>query len=495
MDLPILLPHHLDYIKGSSSAEDILLLLNNNPADLIVFFEKACSDEAWAMANTSFMRGLLELLTNDFFAGILDIEIANRAKNCIHEHYKVLYKQIPKDVSVVVGEKLLAANSMLLGTNSSLLLDILRRECIETGKKTLTLRSSSEVFLEAALEYIHSGRIKELWKKDQYLVLKVLKEAANWEMDGMVSFCASVFSRYLHKGNALRFLKISHEEGWYALKLACIDYINKMKKEVIFHNIDNNSLSLEFVNLRDEALDVFEDIKKDVTHLSFHGELSDDPSFSYALKNSPSLVEVDISQTQHYSDRLFDIPIHIKSLNLSMCPWLTTANLAKILFHCSNLHTLLISSNTQLDYSCWPLLAHLKQLENLDVGKCNIFGDDLELISKASVDLKSLSLQRCVDITDESVIELARNQSYLEEVNLSKTNVGDSAIIELAYQCRQLRKLHLSRCASVTDFGVIEVVKKGLNLRFLDITQTDISKGAIEEIYKLNKSIVLSQSQ
>ena len=66
--------------------------------------------------------------------------------------------------------------------------------------------------------------------------------------------------------------------------------------------------------------------------------------------------------------------------------------------------------------------------------------------------LTSINLSGCKEITDVSVIEIAKGCSQLTSINLSRCfNTTDASVIEIAKGCSQLTSMNLEYCSNITD--------------------------------------------
>jgi BTB/POZ domain len=490
MDLPVALPHHLASLKNIENENEMLKVLVNEPTDLIAFFESACSDTAWSVRHQTVMSKILVWMTYQFFHGALAVEIAERVQKQVFEHYALIGELLPKDIAVVSDEKTYSANSLMFGMSSSVLLGYLREECVEKEGEILEITDASNETVEAAIEYIHSGEVENLWKKDWSLVLKILREAADWEMEGLVDFCARIYKRYLNRGNAVNILEMAHQNGWYELKKGCFEFINQQNVGVSFQDDGVDELTLNFHRYSKEAMEMFHRLSGEVTFLGFDYELIENSSFTEVITHVPLLKGVNLQNTRHYSERLKGIPENIDQLDLSMCEWLNEETLVYIIETCPFLKVLKLNSNVQLDYHSWSQLHTLDNLEHLEVSRCNQMGDDdFLVIIRGCPHLRRLCIEGCHRLTDDSLVELSLAISTLVSVDFSRTGATDAVITELAYRNRQLRELKLERCTLISDHGIMEVVKLAPNLKLLDLTGSSISSDAKNRLLSINQHL------
>ena len=73
--------------------------------------------------------------------------------------------------------------------------------------------------------------------------------------------------------------------------------------------------------------------------------------------------------------------------------------------------------------------------------------------------LTSINLSCCDEITDASIIEIAKGCSQLTSINLYNCRkITDASVIEIAKGCSQLTSINLNDC-NITDASVIEIAK------------------------------------
>ncbi|MFA5075101.1 MAG: hypothetical protein WC436_03270, partial [Candidatus Babeliales bacterium] len=115
--------------------------------------------------------------------------------------------------------------------------------------------------------------------------------------------------------------------------------------------------------------------------------------------------------------------------------------------------------------------------------------------------LQKVDFSYCDKITDQSIIELIKNNhhcyyinkdyfatlsSILKEINLNNcVQITDKAIKEIAYNCRFLEFLHLSGCNQITDEAIKELLFCCPNLRRLYIYErNNISDLLIQKFHE-----------
>lgn len=483
MKLPALLPKNLAY---SAEAEDGLNLLNmlvKIPHDFIVFFEYACDDETWSGMHGDFMELAIQWMTNHFYQDKMLVETAQRAVSKIREHYHILYRYIPNNITFNVNGTALEQNSMFWAASSDFFRSLLRNECRDQNKTELTLDEVDRDVFDQIEEFIRTGTVKELWRKDQPKVFEVLRQATEWGLTDLMLFCEDILKRYIARGNVIDTMIMSHEEGWQMLKEACMDFINGLDVGVHFESGDPDHLAIEFLDFREDALDIFEGVHFHLTHLICGHNLTEQASFSDVVNRCPSMICLDISRSRTFSDRLVDIPESLEELNVSKCLWLSNKNLENMIEICPNLSKITMSSNVQTDYAGWGLLRKLKKLNKLDISGCfQVNDEDFKIILQACRKVTHFYMQLCTGLSDEAFYELAKNIPKLTDLDISRCSISDAALIDLVTRCKQLYTLNLTRCTNLTEKGVIEAVRFAPNLQFLNITKCRLPALVVDNI-------------
>ena len=86
-------------------------------------------------------------------------------------------------------------------------------------------------------------------------------------------------------------------------------------------------------------------------------------------------------------------------------------------------------------------------------------------------ELRTLNLRGCFNITDTSVLEVARRCSNLQSLILRGcSNITNTSVLEVARRCLNLQTLNLWECRNIFDASVLEVARGCSNLQILDLT-------------------------
>ncbi|EFB40109.1 hypothetical protein pah_c260o006 [Parachlamydia acanthamoebae str. Hall's coccus] len=487
MLMPAFLPSELMYLSSSEEDEPLFHKVKENIYVFNAFFDASVEDGEWLLRHNEFLRLGLEWVTEQFATDRIPFHISKNIGKKIRQHFSQLELSIPLDLTCHVGERHLETNSLLFGTASDFLHDFFLKECLgKTRPSIITLRGVEWDVLTTLTEWMKFGEIPSLWKREEKFLWSVLKQATTWEMAPVAELTQEVLTRYLNRANIYDHLILTHEQGWRFLKHACCDLINGLGLSVRVFEPGENGLGLEFLEFNHHSLDVFDRLQKWITHLAFSLSLTEDVSFSEVLQKCPKLIGLDVSRTRIFTERLYDIPSFIEELDISMCAWLTPANLRKMIGICPHLIRLNVSSNGQITAAGWAELYQLQSLEFLDISRCHQISDeDLKLILKACLQLTEFRMEECDKVTDIGFLNLAMNIPKILTLSLARCSLGDASLIEMGIRCTFLQRLNLTRCENVTDKGVIEMVRQAKSLRELILTHCFISPEITEEIHRL----------
>ncbi|XWS57477.1 hypothetical protein CRYUN_Cryun09bG0177500 [Craigia yunnanensis] len=170
----------------------------------------------------------------------------------------------------------------------------------------------------------------------------------------------------------------------------------------------------------------------------------------------------------------------LQSLDLSACPRIDDGVVSLLLTRIGpgsnslswanwtrGLKSLVLSRATGLRFTGLEMLARACPcLESVDVSYCCGFGDREAAALSFAVGLKELKMDRCLQLSD---------------VGLANIAVG----------CLKLEKLSLKWCTEITDLGVDLLCKKCVDLKYLDVSCLKVTNESLYSIASLLKLEVL----
>jgi hypothetical protein len=182
-------------------------------------------------------------------------------------------------------------------------------------------------------------------------------------------------------------------------------------------------------------------------------------------------------QTRPFLDRLFERFTNLNSLNITRYNCDLDMLLCKIPRFPLNITSLKISNNHT--NSIHSLLSKFQSLQHLDL-ECNDFLNDKHVakLSLFLVDLVSINLNLCSDLTELSLFILVRNCPSLSEIKMKSTSIGEEtsenndSLTDIGVYPR-LKSLYLG---SNIWYNVEKIIMFGSsfpNLELLDLTSSD----------------------
>lgn len=90
-----------------------------------------------------------------------------------------------------------------------------------------------------------------------------------------------------------------------------------------------------------------------------------------------------------------------------------------------------------------------------------------------SIELKSLDLSHCDQITDIALIKIIERCPNLQSLNITRCEkITDASMFALAYYNNMtLQSLTISKCGNITDNGALEIIRSCPNLTDLNVSQ------------------------
>jgi F-box and leucine-rich repeat protein 2/20 len=486
MEMPLLLPAELDFCKRVDSEEALQKLLLRHPPDLISFLEIACADETWADAHETFMHDAISWVHQQFFQDQLMIEFAYRLAVVFRRHPSIGKLHLPNNVTLKLQDVDLPINTLMYGSSSQYLKDLVRLECRDRKSDCIYLKDVPFTVVEPIHEYIMKGYSDSLYVKDKDIGEAVLKLAQLWDLKEFIVECQQALQKWITRDNVLDQLLNSHKKGWIELRSGCYEYINHLEWDVRLLDTPAGQFKFEFLRFSENSLQLFDRLRQSITHLVFGGNIPEQPEFSQVVNRCPKLIGLDLSYTHEFTEYFRDIPNKLEELDLVTCPWINKDTLSSMAAICPKLLCLNVAANPQLNYQCWMVLQKFKHLQTLSLARCgHITDEDLRIVLQSCETLHALNLEECRNITDKAFSEIPRLNSRLMMLNVSRTNISDLALIEIMTHSYDLSYLNLTRCENISDKGVLEAVRYAKKLRELVIVNTSITPYTVQAVKKI----------
>lgn len=495
MLMPASLPTELMAYASAENEAALFTALSKRPDHLVLFFEIASENETWSEHHSDFMRQAIEWSTKQFFNQQLSLALAERIAKAICKHFSVQRSFLISDLTIHMQGQQAEVNSLMLSVNSDVFRERIWRECHQKGLSKLVCNEIPNALFHHIVEFVYSGMALRVWKESQEDIFALLRLSSQYRLSGLMEICEETLRRYINRSNALEMLVASYQASWNLLKTHCMQLLNDQALDVRLFEVHANAESgipeplqpfgLEFLAFSDRALEVFEQVKPFITHLVCSGTLTEEAPFSTVVRTCPKLVALDISQSRVFSERLSDIPNNVLELDLSKCPWLTNSIIQKMVSICPQLKRLKLQSNVQLTFVGWGELQKLRQLQALDISRCNQVSDeDFALILKACAHLVELRVDECKKLTDNAFFSLTRSLPQLLVLSVVRCHLSDGLLYELVVRCRHIHTLNLTKCLEISEKGLLRALPHARELRRLTIVQCPISDEAVAMIRK-----------
>ncbi len=447
MQLPPILPKELEYLRNIQEPNQVFSELVQDTHKLVKFFEAVSDDDVWINRNPEFMTQMIAWLTQQYTQGRLGTDIAEDAAKIIYSRYSTLKKLIPHNIALISGDHSYPINAMLFGTTSSIFKDLIREELWSKNKKSFELKGVSEKELKELIEFINEGTLDNLWKQSRAEILEILRFAEKWDIPKLADLCQLSLNRYIDNEHVIPTLIQAQKENWGILRHECIDFFNSLDYPIKIVNNDTKDFTVEFTNFRTIALETYRKLAPVVTDIICRGELAQEQAFVDVMLGSPKLKGIDVSDSNEFSSHLLEIPSKVHQFTAARAPWITNETLRSLINATPQMTKVSIPSATLITTNGWASLQGWENLESLNLARCHQLQDrDLQIIVNGCSRLRELSLEECRSLSENGFRMLAKPTSRLVKLNLSRTNLSDTALVEIVDKIRSLEELDISRC-------------------------------------------------
>lgn len=486
MQLPAAIPKSLEFTSQIADEESLFKTLVKEPPNLIKFLVRACADELWAIDHKEFMSKSLNWVTEQFFQDRLLMSFAQKLGKVIRAHFGEMNQFLPKNLTFKLKDNDVEVNSLLYGSRSEYLREMIRRECRDRHKTVLIFKDLPYRIFSILDSFITKETYEDLIRLEKKEIYKTLRWSMQWQLDELTLACQEALKPYITPDNVFAILLTSHLKDRLRLRQLCYDFVNELKKGYRFDDRGPETLALEFLEFNEDSLAAFEKVKKYITHVITAGSVPEDRYFPLVIKQCPKLKCIDLSRTNQFFDNYKELPENLQELELSACLWLTNADLDTLIDQCPQLSRLVIQSDVRLDFEAWGALKKLTGLKILDLTRCSQVGDpDLGIILQGCPNLIVLTLEECRGLTDSGFTEMTEYNTKFTHLNLARTWISDQPLIELGSKCEDLIALDITHCENITSVGIVETARNAKNLREFHIAHCNVSKEALTEIQKM----------
>lgn len=487
-DLPSFLPDTLDYCSKCTDENDLFQTLAKNATDLVEFFEIATEDEGWMDLHPHLIKRLTRWCAKAFYTNQLARPLARRIVNAIQEHssffesFLFFRPSLFNAVTLTVQGKEHIVNSLMFGTASSYFHYAFKSHCFEKWNDQWTIQNCPSALFLLIHEHIHKGKIDGLWRHEQPEVLALMEQAKRFELTDLMKECSDILKRYIDRNNVIDTLLEAYKKGYFSWEQDCRDVANKQGWGLAFPTGKEGDFWVEVLDDRLDTLQLFEKVSPYITHLAFHGNLSEGELYGELVKKCPRLIGADLSDTNMYAYQFNALPTSLTELRLSSCLWLNPDHLKFIASRFPSLKELHLAGNTHLTSAFWGELSNLGQVVLLDLTNCSLTDADIKIIAGASPQLVEVILEGCKNVTDEGISELIHSCFHLAFLNLNRMGITDKTMTELGNHAYCLTHISLIRCPLLSDQGLLQLVNLRRTLKFLNIQQSPFSLRTIEKI-------------
>lgn len=266
------------------------------------------------------------------------------------------------------------------------------------------------------------------------------------------------------------------------------------------------------------------DLCRNVVNFSLEGSRIDKTAIHCFLLRNQRLQYLNVSGLDSVTNTAMKIIAkschQLRTLNVSWCANVNTSGLKKVVKACPILTDLLASeihgfddeelslelfnrntlerlviSRTDITDETLGILMHgvnpeidvledraivpPRKLKYLDLHQCsNLTDSGVKSLAHNVPCLIGLNISRCPELTDDSIIPIVQTVPNLTHIELEELeNLSNTTLVELANSpCAPfLEHLNVSYCESLSDPGMLQVMKNCLSLQFVEMDNTRIS--------------------
>ncbi|KAJ5095804.1 hypothetical protein NUU61_005160 [Penicillium alfredii] len=322
-------------------------------------------------------------------------------------------------------------------------------------------------------------------------------------------------------------------DGQLWTKVDTAEYYQKIPSDVLVKLITSGGPFVRDLNLRgcvqlrdkwSSDGERISDLCRNVVNFSLEGCRIDKTSIHYFMLRNPRLEYINLSGLSSVTNSAMKIIAQscpqLETLNISWCNNVDNKGLHRVVQSCERLKDLraseirgfddpdfalalfernslerLIMSRTDLSDQSLKTMIHgvdpildvltdrpivpSRKFRHLDLHQCPAVTDDgLKSLAHNVPYLEGLQVSQCSELTDESIIDVIRttpNLSHLELEDLPDLTNGTLIALATAPCAQQLEHLNVSYCESLSDIGMLQVMKGCPRLRSVEMDNTRVS--------------------
>lgn len=173
---------------------------------------------------------------------------------------------------------------------------------------------------------------------------------------------------------------------------------------------------------------------------------------------------------------------HLKKIYLNDCKDLNDQSFKELSKGCQNLQSLQFRNLELSSKSLKTLFKYLLSLKSIDLSVSQRLTDNYFTTIKANqLALEKLNLACCPQLTDRTILHLAKKMPQLKYLNLENSLISDDSLFELAKYCLNLQIIDVSG-TKVTSKGLIQLLKNCPSLTDINLDKMSLNDDMINLI-------------
>ncbi|KAG2304547.1 hypothetical protein Bca52824_033198 [Brassica carinata] len=244
-------------------------------------------------------------------------------------------------------------------------------------------------------------------------------------------------------------------------RLQSLGYCQQLTSLSLVRICYNRKISFKRIN--DMGIFLLSEACKDLESVRLGGfPRVSDPGFASLLHSCRNLKRFEVRGASLLSDLAFhDVTgssCSLQEVRLSTCP-LITSEAVKKLGLCTNLELLDLGSYRSISDSCLNTVSALRKLISLNLAGADVTDSGMVALGKSDVPIIQLSFRGCKRVSDKGISHLLSNEGIISRT-LSTLDLGhmpgisDRAIHTITRHCKALTELSIRSCFHVTDSSI-----------------------------------------